>query len=53
MLSLIWMACVIGAQVINGGPVRSRELVLGLGPLFLGILCRNAGRYIVTGSLRR
>lgn len=53
VLSLIWAACVIGAQMAGGDPVRPREIFGAIAPFLLGLLVRNIGRYVLTGSFRR
>lgn len=53
VLSVLWAACVIGAQVAGGDPVRSREIYGAAAPFILGLVVRNIGRYVVTGSFRR
>ena len=39
VVSVIWVACVIGAQIFNGDPVRGRDiLVAAFPPVFFSLV---------------
>jgi hypothetical protein len=53
LLSVIWAACELGAQLASSQPVTGKIWGIALAPLALWFVLAGAGRFVVTGSFTR